>query len=114
MATELGHGQRDPAAKSRAMKLVYSDVAIHDLARLRAFIAEHDPASATRVADDLLARVDYLRQFPLLGRMVDAAPEPKVLRDAIFGKYIIRYSTHPEVVVILRVWHHFEDRSSSS
>ncbi|MFP6849978.1 MAG: type II toxin-antitoxin system RelE/ParE family toxin [Pseudomonas sp.] len=96
------------------MKLVYSEQAVADLVRLRAFIAEQDPLAAARVAAELMARIENLRLFPAMGRAVDLAPEPKAIRDAIFGRYVIRYTTHTETVVILRLWHHFEDREQNT
>ena len=96
------------------MRLVYSEEAVADLVRLRAFIAEKDPLAAARVATELIARIESLRLFPAMGRVVELAPDPKAIRDAIFGKYVIRYTTHTETIVILRLWHHFEDREQHS
>jgi plasmid stabilization system protein ParE len=96
------------------MKLAYSEEAVADLVRLRTFIAEKDPSAAARTASELIARIENLRLFPTMGRAVELAPDPKAIRDAIFGKYVIRYTSHPEVVVILRVWHHYEDRVKST
>jgi plasmid stabilization system protein ParE len=95
------------------MKLVYSEEAVADLVRLRAFVAEKDPLAAARVAAELMARIENLRLFPAMGRAVELAPEPKAIRDAIFGKYVIRYTAYSETVVILRLWHHFEDRAQN-
>lgn len=95
------------------MKLVYSEEAVADLVRLRAFIAEKDPSAAARVAAELIARVENICLFPEIGRGVALAPEPKVVRDAVFGKYIVRYAAHAEAVVILRIWHHYENREQS-
>lgn len=92
------------------MKLIYSAEAVADLVRLRAFIAQQDPSAAARVAQQLIARIENLRLFPAMGRSVGLAPEPNVLRDAVFGKYVVRYSTHIDAVVVLRVWHHYENR----
>ncbi|WP_296229440.1 type II toxin-antitoxin system RelE/ParE family toxin [Ectopseudomonas composti] len=92
------------------MKLVYSEESVADLVRLRAFIAEKDPLAAARVATELIARIENLRLFPTMGRAVELAPDPKAIRDAVFGKYVIRYATHAETIVILRIWHHYEDR----
>ncbi|MDM8350085.1 type II toxin-antitoxin system RelE/ParE family toxin [Pseudomonas sp. sp1636] len=96
------------------MKLVYSEESVADLVRLRAFIAEKDPLAAARVATELIARIENLRLFLTMGRAVELAPDPKVIRDAVFGKYVIRYATHTETVVILRIWHHYEDRMQST
>lgn len=95
------------------MRLVYSEYAVADLVRLREFIAEKDPSAAARVAAELTARIENLCLFPEMGRTVELAPPPKIIRDAIFGKYVIRYSAHTDTVVILRIWHHNEDRAQS-
>jgi plasmid stabilization system protein ParE len=96
------------------MKLVYSEKSVADLVRLRAFIVEKDPLAAARVTTERIARIENLRLFPTMGRAVELAPEPKAIRDAIFGKYVIRYATHTETVVILRIWHHYVDRMQST
>ncbi|MGY2437597.1 type II toxin-antitoxin system RelE/ParE family toxin, partial [Escherichia coli] len=85
------------------MKLVYSEESVADLVRLRAFIAEKDPLAAARVATELIARIENLRLFPTMCRAVELAPDPKAIRDAVFGKYVIRYATHAETIVILRI-----------
>ena len=91
-------------------QLVYTKVAVDDLQRLRAFIAERDPRSAGRVAAELGQRITKLCEFPLIGRTVPEAPDPEVVRDMVFGGYVVRYAVHPEIVAILRIWHHFEAR----
>ncbi|WP_339080808.1 type II toxin-antitoxin system RelE/ParE family toxin [Pseudomonas sp. TMP9] len=87
--------------------------AVADLVRLREFIAEKDPLAAARIAVELLSRIENLCLFPEMGRTVEFAPTPKVIRDTVFGKYIIRYSAHTETVVILHIWHHNEDHTQS-
>lgn len=85
------------------MRLAYSENAVSDLIRLRQFIAEKDPLAAARVAAALISRIENLCLFPEMGRTVELAPTPNVIRDTVFGKYIIRYSAHTETVVILRI-----------
>lgn len=92
------------------MKLVYSRDALEDLKRLRAFIAKENPAAASRIAAELLARITQLCDFPELGRPVPLAPDPPTVRDMVFGKYIIRYTPREDLLIVLRVWHHREDR----
>lgn len=92
------------------MKLAYSEEAVADLVRLRTFIAEKDPSAASRVAAELAARIENIRLLPEIGRSVTLAPDPHSVRDAVFGKYIVRYATHTGVIIILRIWHHYEDR----
>ncbi len=50
------------------MRIVWSPTAVADLVRLRAYIAEHDPAAASRDAGALLEAVEKLRGFPAMGR----------------------------------------------
>ena len=95
------------------MRLVYSEPALDDLIRLREFIEEHDPAAARRIAVDLLSRIEKLCEFPDMGRAVAQAPVVDSARDFIVGNYIVRYATHLELLVILRIWHHYENRPSS-
>ncbi|WP_417582779.1 type II toxin-antitoxin system RelE/ParE family toxin [Nitrincola sp.] len=90
------------------MKLVYTDEAIEDLKRLREFIAIHNPAAASRVAAELVGKIELLPDFPKMGTPVDFAPVPDSVRDMIFGKYVVRYSVHASAVIILRVWHTLE------
>ena len=88
----------------------YSPQAVTDLVRLREFIAEKNPTAASRIAAELIARIDNLSRFPQMGRPVPRAPQPETLRDMVFGRYVIRYSIHAENLIILRIWHHYENR----
>ena len=90
------------------MKLVYTDEAIDDLKRLREFIAVHNPTAATRIASELVGKIELLPDFPKLGTPVEMAPVPDSVRDMIFGKYVVRYSVHASTFIILRVWHSLE------
>ena len=96
------------------MKLIYSPEAVEDLVRLRAFIAKWNPAAAARIAGELVTRIKNIRQFPEMGVAVQEADDPEALRDAVFGKYIVRYVVHANVVAVLRIWHHLEDRKADS
>lgn len=96
------------------MRLVYSQEAVADLVRLRAFIADNDPTAAALVAADLIARIEGLCAFPKMGRSVSQAPEPDSIRDFIFGKYVVRYTVHETALVILRIWHHYEGSRGST
>ena len=91
------------------MKLVYTNDAIEDLKRLREFIAVHNPTSASKIAAELIAKVELLPEFPRIGTPVQMAPVPDVIRDMVFGKYVVRYSVHSSAVIILRVWHELEN-----
>lgn len=94
------------------MRLVYSAEAVVDLQRLRQFIAAHNPLAAARVGAELVARLDHLARFPELGQRIAQSPAASDIRDFYFGKYAVRYSVHDSAVVVLRIWHHLESRSS--
>jgi plasmid stabilization system protein ParE len=95
------------------VKLVYSEDVVGDLVRLRAFIAEHDPGAAARIAAGLIERMEHLCEFPAIGRRVEHSPDPEAVRDVVFGKYVVRYLVHGDTIAVLRIWHHFEDRARS-
>lgn len=90
------------------MKLVYTDEAVEDLKRLRAFIAVHNPSAAGRIATELVSKIELLPDFPRMGTPVEMAPVPDSIRDMVFGKYVVRYSVHVSAIIILRVWHELE------
>ena len=90
------------------MKLVYTDVALDDLKRLREFIEAHDPTATARVAAGLVERIRRLPDFPEVGAPVPLAPDPDSIGDMVFGKYLVRYSIHPSTVIVLRIWHGLE------
>ncbi|MDP4537366.1 type II toxin-antitoxin system RelE/ParE family toxin [Alkalimonas collagenimarina] len=91
------------------MKLVYTKDAIEDLKRLREFIAVNNPTAASRIAAELIAKMELLPEFPRMGTPVQMAPVPDVIRDMVFGKYVVRYSVHTSAVIVLRVWHELEN-----
>ncbi len=95
------------------MKHVYSAEALHDLERLHDFIAEENPASANRIARELLDGIRGLRRFPRMGMRVSTAPgqlAPDEIRDWFTEGYIVRYLILDDKIVVLRVWHGKEER----
>jgi len=92
------------------MKLIYSAEALEDLVRLRDFIAEHNPQAATRIAQQLLQRIEHLRNFPLIGINVIQAPVAGSVKDFVFGNYLVRYAVQSDSLCILRIWHHLENK----
>lgn len=92
------------------MKIIYSENAVADLIRLREFIESKNPDAATRIGEELVKRIENLQLFPQMGHAVDLAPEPDSIRDMTFGDHIVRYVPREELIIVLRVWHHFEGR----
>jgi len=91
------------------MNLRFSLEAVGDLARLRRFIEEKNPAAAQRIARDLLLGMEKLKAFPEIGLKVDRAFEPHRIRDLFIGKYTVRYLIGEGEIVILRLWHSKEN-----
>jgi len=87
------------------VNLRFSPEAVDDLARLRKFIEERNPAAAQRIARDLLLGVEKLKLFSEIGLKVDRAFEPHRIRDLFIGRYTVRYLIGEDEIVILRLWH---------
>ena len=95
------------------MKLAVARAAAADLARLRAFLADNNPAAAQRAISGIVDAIDSLAAFPGRGRASGVAG----LRELVvpFGRsaYVVRFAHDPQrqEIVIVRVWHGREARS---
>jgi toxin ParE1/3/4 len=86
------------------MIVVWSPQAIDDLASLRAFIAEDDPAAAKRIALLILRNVGQLVSVhPEIGR----AGRVPGTRELVIPRtpYIVPYRIRDRRVQVLRVYH---------
>ena len=86
------------------MTLIWSPESIHDLIALRAYIAEHDPAAAKRIALHILYCVEHLlSENPKLG----AAGRVPGTRELVIAKtpYIVPYRLRGSTIEIVRVYH---------
>lgn len=85
-------------------KIIFSPQAVADLAEVVRYIAKDDSATAVRVGNELINRVEILENFPMLG-----APYPKRsgVRKLVSRPYLIFYRVRDEenTVDILRYWH---------
>ena len=90
------------------MKLVFSRAAVHDLVRLREFIAQHSPNAAQRISERLRGAILELVNHPQMGRPVPDLPGE--IRELIFGRYVVRYEVRSKKLYILRIWHGKENR----
>ena len=86
------------------MTLVWTSAALADLASLRAYIAEHDPAAAQRVVLRIVRRVETdLPQSPEIGR---PGRVPGTRELVITGTpFIVPYRLRGQAIQILRVYH---------
>lgn len=87
-----------------AETIIWSREAIDTLRAARAWIAEHDPAAARRVASRVRDAADGLSAFPHRGRPASA---PGLRELVVAGTpFILLYAVDEVGVHILGVWHH--------
>lgn len=89
------------------MKLSFAEKALHDLVRLREFIAVHNPQAAERISLRLRQAIGKLVLHPDMGRPV---PDLENVRELVAGDYVVRYLREEDTVFILKVWHGKEYR----
>jgi toxin ParE1/3/4 len=82
-------------------RLSWSPRAIYDLREIRSYIAQFDPAAASRIADRLIAATAKLERFPRIGREVSSG----VRQLSTVRPYLIRYRVADDRVEILSVRH---------
>lgn len=95
------------------MRIVWTDRASADLARLHSFLASVAPDAAARTTQSLRAAPRRLLEFPRLGERIDVYA-PREVRRIIVARYEIRYEIAQDTIFILRLWHTREDRSTRS
>jgi plasmid stabilization system protein ParE len=61
-----------------AFKIVWSDQAREDLRDIVLFIARDNPPAAESFGYSLMSKVDYLAEFPKMGRVVPEAEDPQI------------------------------------
>ena len=86
------------------MKVHWSRLAVEDMQALRAYIGEHDPATAQKVAQTIASTVNkILPGNPELGRpgRVPGTRELVIARTP----FIVPYRVRRGVIQVLRVYH---------
>jgi toxin ParE1/3/4 len=85
------------------LEIVWSPLARARLKEIRAYVAQDKPDAAERLSARIVAVVEVLRNFPLLGR---AGSEPG-LRELVVGgtPYIILYRVSTKRITISTIWH---------
>ena len=85
------------------MNIVWSHTARRDLAALRDYIAEHDPAAARRTAEAILQAAVQLAEFPASGRPGRLPGTRELVLSGL--PYILPYTVDDDALVILAVIH---------
>jgi plasmid stabilization system protein ParE len=93
------------------MRLKWQPEALHDLARLHAFLAPENPRAATQTLRSLRVAATELLRFPRVGqKLALTGYESRELRRIIIGRYEMRYEIKESTLYVLRVFHTREDR----
>lgn len=93
------------------MRIRWTSRASVDVVRLHAFLARLDTDAAARVVQQLSHAPSRLTSFPRIGEKIEAY-EPREVRSINVGHYEMRYEIEDGMIVILRIWHHRENRSA--
>jgi len=94
------------------VNLVVSRAAVRDIERLRAFLAEKNPATAQRAVTALSVAIQSLDALPDRGRPSSLPGARELIVPFGRSSYILRYvhDAARKEVVILRIWHGREAR----
>jgi plasmid stabilization system protein ParE len=91
------------------MALRWTTSAHRDLVRLHAFLEPADRRAAAAAVKRIVSGVKHIGRHPRIGtRLPEFAPRD--VRRLIVGDYEIRYEVGDDQLVVLRVWHVYEDR----
>lgn len=84
------------------MRVIWSDLALNDLAHIRNYIGDENPAAASRIAIQLIATADSLEHLPERAR---PGLEPGTRELVSLWPYIMVYQIDRSVVHILSIRH---------
>lgn len=93
------------------MVIVWSKPAREDLRLIHQYIAHDSKRYATRVVQDLVEKVEVLRELPKLGRRVPEIGEENVREIALYS-YRVMYELIGETIYIHGVFHRRRDFKS--
>ena len=91
--------------------LIYSDRALNDLKRLRAFLMTKNAPAASRASKTILFHLDVLQVAPNIGRLVGEGPARDLVIPFANAGYIARYEHNPiqDLVVVQAIRHQLEE-----
>lgn len=89
--------------------LEWSPRSERNVRRIRAYIATDNPKAAQDVVDEIVISAAGLRNFPLIGKLSDAAG----VRELVLAKYpyTLIYRVSPDKIRIVAVLHQSQDHA---
>lgn len=91
------------------MAVRWTTSANRDLVRLHGFLDAVDRRAAARAVQRLLTGAKHIARHPRIGIRLDEF-EPREVRKLIVDDYEMRYEVREADLIILRIWHAYEDR----
>ena len=95
---------------TRKLKLVWSPAARRDLIRLRAFIEPKNAHAAQRSSEKIRKAAKLMLDNPAIGTRIEGRQDREFFTSFGKGGYILRYQIIDHKIVILKIWHDYEDR----
>lgn len=86
------------------MKIVWSPLSVDRLSEIAEHIARDNPSAAERLIDEIFIKVEHLKSFPDMGRIVPETNHRKI-RELISTPYRIIYRIEEKQISILTVRH---------
>ena len=94
-------------------KLIFLPSAVDDLDEIILYIAESDKNEALKVKNEIIDKIEKLKEFPKLGRIVSEVKiRKKGYRMLVYESYLIFYRIIEEKIYIYRILHGKRDYSS--
>jgi plasmid stabilization system protein ParE len=90
------------------VNLKFTWSALNDLRRLHDFVATKNLQAASSTVTSLRKSINHLKDHPDMGIAIDEGG----VRTWIAGEYVLHYQINEELLLILRIWHGRESRSS--
>lgn len=101
--------RREANEKGEKMRLIWAPASRRDLTRLYAFLAPKNAKAAELRLQMILEIGDQVTRFPRAGELLEDYA-PREVRHRFVAEYEVRYAIDGDVISILRIWHHKEDR----
>ena len=87
-------------------KLVFLPSAVGDLDEIILYIAESDKNAALKIKNEIIDKIEKLKEFPKLGRIIpEAKMRKKGYRMLVHESYLIFYRIIEDKIYIYRVLH---------
>ena len=86
------------------MRIIWSPLSVERLSEIAEYIARDNPSAAERLIDEIFIKVEQLKSFPDMGRIVPETKHRKI-RELIYTHYRIIYRIEEKQISILTVRH---------